>query len=122
VRRILVVDDEPLIREVLAEVFMDEGYAVDTAADSHEALAAIAAAPPDLLITDIMMPGLSGWDLLGRVRLQHPLLPILLISAGHRAVAGRSQYLADHTAFLAKPFAVDELLALVARLLGSPAS
>ena len=74
-RRILIVDDEPLIREVLAEVLADEGYAVHSAADGQEALEAIAADLPDLVITDVMMPRLSGWDLLDRVRQQHPLLP-----------------------------------------------
>ena len=114
-RRILIVDDEPLIREVLAEVLADEGYAVHSAADGQEALEAIAADLPDLVITDVMMPRLSGWDLLDRVRQQHPLLPMILISAvGQRAA--RPERLTDHTAFLAKPFALDELLALITRL------
>ena len=66
VRRILIVDDEPALREILAAVLADEGYAVQAAADGRSALDLIAAAPPDLVITDISMPRLDGWGLLRR--------------------------------------------------------
>jgi CheY-like chemotaxis protein len=120
-RRILIVDDEPLIREVLAEVLADEGYAVHSAADGQEAVEAVSVETPDLVITDVLMPRLSGWELLDRVRQHHPLLPVIVISAvGQRAA--RPERLSDHTVFLAKPFALDDLLALVSRLTGNVAS
>jgi CheY-like chemotaxis protein len=121
VRRILIVDDEPALREILAAVLADEGYAVQTAADGRSALDLITTAPPDLVITDISMPRLDGWGLLVQIRQDDPTLPVLLISAirptftgtGHPAPA------ADHTAFLAKPFDLAELLDLVTRLIAS---
>jgi CheY-like chemotaxis protein len=115
VRRILIVDDEVFIREVLAEVLADEGYVVQTATDGRQALEAIAASRPDLVITDVMMPHLSGWQLLQEVRAQHPALPVILISAAPESGAHR-EWLTDHTAFLAKPFALDDLFGLIMRL------
>ncbi len=58
-RRILIVD-EPSVRDVMAAVLIDAGYSVQTAADGHIALEIIDGAPPDLIITDVMMPHLDG--------------------------------------------------------------
>ncbi len=66
-RRILIVDDEPSVRDVMATVLSDAGYSVQTAADGHIALKLIDLAPPDLIITDVMMPHLDGWALLDRI-------------------------------------------------------
>jgi len=61
-KRILVVDDDPSVREMLARVLADEGYAVMSAADGQEALETAVAAPVDLVLLDLNMPGRSGWD------------------------------------------------------------
>ncbi len=79
-RRILIVDDEPTIREAIAMVLTDEGYTVLVAPDGRTALEMIVAAP-DLLITDLMMPGLDGWGLFDHVREEYPTLPVILMSA-----------------------------------------
>jgi CheY-like chemotaxis protein len=121
VRRILIVDDEPALREILAAVLADEGYAVQTAADGRSALDLITTAPPDLVITDISMPRLDGWGLLVQIRQDDPTLPVLLISAIRPTLTGTGHPAptADHTAFLAKPFDLEELLDLVTRLIAS---
>jgi CheY-like chemotaxis protein len=116
--RILIADDEPGIAAVLASALGDEGYDVTITADGAEALALCERDHPDLLITDHMMPGLTGAVLIARLRQQEqntrpspPPLPIILMSAA-LAVAT-----APPTVFLAKPFDLDHILALVARLL-----
>jgi CheY-like chemotaxis protein len=119
VRRILIVDDEPALREILAAVLADEGYAVQTAADGRSALDLITTAPPDLVITDISMPRLDGWGLLAQIRQDDPTLPVLLISAICPTLTGRPAPAYDHTVFLAKPFDLEALLDLVTRLIAS---
>ena len=121
-RRILIVDDEPSVRDVMATVLIDAGYSVQTAADGHIALQIIDLTPPDLIITDVMMPHLDGWSLLARARERNPTLPVILMSAGDWIRARRMMPMPDHAVFLAKPFAIEELLALVVRLTGSQSS
>ena len=119
-RRILIVDDEPSVRDVIATVLMDAGYSVQIAADGQIALEIIDAVPPDLIITDVVMPHLDGWALLDYARERNPTLPVILMSAGDWIRARRTMPFPDHADFLAKPFTIEELLALVARLTGYP--
>jgi two-component system OmpR family response regulator len=122
VRRILIVDDEPSVRDVVATVLIDAGYSVQTAADGHIALKIIDDAPPDLIITGVMMPNLDGWALLDHARERTPAPPVILMSAGDWVRGRRTMPDPDHAVFLAKPFAIEELLGLVARLTGSQSS
>jgi two-component system, OmpR family, response regulator len=122
VRRILIVDDEPSVRDVMATVLSDAGYSVQTAADGHIALQIIDLAPPDLIITDVMMPRLDGWALLDRVHERNPGLPVILMSAGDWNRKRRTTPNPDHTVFLGKPFAVEELLEIGGCLTGSRSS
>ena len=121
-RRILIVDDEPSVRDVMAAVLIDAGYSVQTAADGRIALKIIDDARPDLIISDVMMPHLDGWALLDHTRERDPALPVILMSAGDWIRARRMMPLPDHAVFLAKPFAIEELLALVVRLTDSQSS
>jgi len=115
--RVLVVDDEPFIRHLVTEVFEEEGYGIDTAANGAEALEQACRQPPDLIVLDLMMPVMDGWEFLEAWRRQ-PLsraVPIVVTSAAY-ARAGH-QHL-DVQAFLSKPFDIDQLLATVASLVG----
>ena len=79
-QRILIADDDPTIRTLLSRVLEEKGYAVETVTNGRAALETITASPPDLLITDLIMPGLTGWSVLARARRRAPVLPIIIIS------------------------------------------
>src|SRR5664280_618369 len=81
--RILVVDDEPLIRETMSFLLAAQGYEVATATDGFEALLQLLVKPSDLLISDLNMPHMSGFELLSIVRQQFPELPVIAISGAY---------------------------------------
>jgi two-component system, NtrC family, nitrogen regulation response regulator NtrX len=114
---ILVVDDELDIRELVAGVMEDEGFAARTAANSDEALAAITERRPSLVLLDVWLEGsrLDGLDLLDEIKRRDPTLPVLVIS-GHgnidTAVAAIRRGASD---FIEKPFEAERLLYLVGR-------
>ena len=114
---VIVEDNEPVAR-LLQEVLNDEpGYGAVTVRDAALALDVIGAVLPDLVIMDVDLPGITGFELLDRLR-RHPTprvaaVPVLLMSAGaHRAEAERRG-----VPFLAKPFDLDDALAAAERLL-----
>jgi DNA-binding response OmpR family regulator len=107
---VLVVDDEPLIANLVAHALRDEGYAVRVAADGVWALAAAADAPPDLLLSDVRMPRMNGVNLARELRERHPDLPVILFSAQYDGI----DYPELGVRFLPKPFDLSALLAAVA--------
>ena len=108
---VLIVDDEVVFREVLSTVLRDEGYAVRTAADGEAALRLIGEERPGLIISDVMMPQVSGVELLRRLRDAGEQIPVILMSAGYR------ERDLPEVHFVAKPFDFDELIPLVRQLL-----
>ena len=115
--RVLVVDDEPALRDALESSLAFEGYEVTTASDGLEALDAIAEKSPDLVLLDIMMPRMDGLTTVRRLRSRGDTVPVLMLTA-RDAVGDRVTGLdvgADD--YLAKPFELDELLARVRALL-----
>jgi CheY-like chemotaxis protein len=113
VHTILVVDDDSAIRDALALLLEDAGYVARTAPDGLAALDAIAEDAPDLVVTDLYMPGLGGTGLIERLRSERPDLPVVVLSAGIRASPPVG------VPFVAKPFDAEELLKTVSRLLVS---
>lgn len=114
--RILVVDDDPEIVSFLKRGLTFEGYTVDTAGDGAEALAKIREREPDLVILDVMMPGIDGIEVAKRLR-KASAIPILMLTAKGTVadrVAGLDSGADD---YLVKPFAFDELLARMRSLL-----
>ena len=114
---VLIVDDEPSIRAFLAFVLEDEGFHVVTAGDGHEALQLVEQHPPDVVVTDLMMPQMDGYDLIERLRQeQAPVKAIIAMSAINVAKERRL----DADLFLAKPFDVDQVVICVQSLLECP--
>ncbi len=114
--RILVVDDDPEITSFVKRGLAYEGYAVDTASDGNEALTKARDKEPDLVILDIMMPGIDGTEVSKRLR-RGSDVPILMLTAKGTVadkVAGLESGADD---YMVKPFAFDELLARVRALL-----
>jgi len=116
---ILVVDDVPRNVKLLADVLAAKGYRTSSAASGEEALAAIAAEPPDLVLLDVMMPGLSGYDVCRAIRADPALvmLPVVLVTALDPAKERITGLEAGADDFLGKPIQQAELMARVKSLL-----
>jgi CheY-like chemotaxis protein len=110
---ILVVDDDPGIRQTVREILDLEGYPVETAADGAEALRAVERYQPSLVLLDMRMPQLDGWGFARAVRERGLALPILVMTAAENARRWAEEIGAD--GYVAKPFELDELLQAVAR-------
>jgi len=118
--RILIVDDEPEIVRGLEDNLRFEGYQTSTAADGREALAVAAREAPDLILLDIMMPGLSGWDVCRELRGQGIDVPIIMLTArGEESDRVRGLELGADD-YITKPFSLRELLARVRAVLRRP--
>lgn len=116
--RILVVDDNPSILSVVSDALVLEGYGVETAANGAEALCAVERALPSLVVLDMRMPILNGWQFLAELRARHLDVPVLVMTAACDARCWAEEVEAD--GFLSKPFELDELLSAVGRLRGAP--
>jgi CheY-like chemotaxis protein len=116
--RVLVVEDDDGVRRLARRILEQYGYAVLTAADGAEALAVMAgeAAGVDVVVSDLVMPELTGRELIGRLRERWPGLPALLLS-GHSGEESGPLGLAPGQAFLQKPFSPDALVAAIEELL-----
>lgn len=115
--RILVVDDEASARNALTEILGDEGYEVFAAADGFKALALAGEHAPEVILTDVKMPGMDGLHLLQELRVRHPEAAVVLMTA-FGAVESAVQAMRHGAAdYLVKPLNSDELLVVIERCL-----
>lgn len=111
--RVLVIDDEPDIRATVSAMLEIEGYDVDEAANGADALHAIEARPPDLILLDMRMPVLDGWGFASELRRRGHRTPIVVMTAARDAAHWAAEVAA--AAFVAKPFGLDDLITAVER-------
>ena len=110
--RILVVDDDPTILDFVALALNDEGYEVETATDGRAALEAVRRQPPDLILLDMRMPIMDGWQFAeAYAAMPGPHAPIVVLTAAEDAAALAAEIHAQ--GYVAKPFALDDLLTMV---------
>jgi CheY-like chemotaxis protein len=123
-RRILVVEDDPALRNTLAEVLRENGYEVACAADGKDALAQLGARPrPSMILLDLAMPVMDGWAFRAEQRRdpRYAHIPTVVLSASLSSPDARLDVL-QPAAALAKPFDLDRLMETVQRLCAAPAS
>ena len=115
---ILVVDDEVAIVEVLQDILEDEGYHVLTASNGHEAIARVTTLRPDVVVSDVMMPHMDGWQLCQALQTHQSFrsIPIVLMSA---AAQPHRRDDCTYTAFVPKPFNLDTVLGTIAGVVGT---
>ena len=118
-KRLLVVDDEPKLLRAVAVDLKGEGYDVTTARSSSEALVCVAQKLPDLIISDIRMPGMDGYELARRLRQNQStaLIPIIFLTAKDTTADRIEGFRTGGDAYITKPFEPDELLAVIASIL-----
>jgi CheY-like chemotaxis protein len=114
---VLVVDDDPDIRDTVAEVLIDEGYPVEVASNGREALHVLSAAEakPGLILLDLMMPELDGWGFMAEVEKLPGLAAIPVIVFSAHSVNAEAVGALKICGFLRKPLQLHELLELVGR-------
>jgi excisionase family DNA binding protein len=119
--RVLVVDDEASIRDLLSKTLGLAEYEVDTAADASTALGRVRSAAYDLLITDLKMPGMDGVTLIRQVKRIRAELPVIIITGFSTESSAIEAVNLGVAGYLRKPFRVPEVLAAAAKALGPPA-
>lgn len=115
--KIMIVDDDPHIRELICTLLKNGGYEACEANDGRDALQNITVLNPDLAIIDLMMPGMDGYELCRRLRQYYENLPVLMLTARAELPAKVKGFEAGTDDYLTKPFEGDELLLRVRALL-----
>jgi two-component system response regulator HydG len=115
--RVLVVDDEPSARTGLERLLKDEGFEITTAADGQQALERIGDVAPEVIVTDLKMPGMDGLALLAKVRELDPTLPVIVMTAFGEVQTAVAAMRAGAEDYLTKPIDVDALLVSIERAL-----
>lgn len=112
--QVLVVDDDPDIRRFLRLLLEEEGHAVTAAPDGQQALEQITDRCPDLVLLDLQMPRMSGWELRDELVRRNVDVPVVFMTAGDRARAEAERHRV--AGYLTKPFNLDDLLTTIERI------
>ncbi|MCZ7355618.1 MAG: response regulator [Candidatus Methanoperedens sp.] len=118
-KKVLIVDDEPDTLELVKLVLESGGFKTDIATNGKDALTMIAASKPDLVLLDIMMPDMDGWDVFRKIKEQVPGIPVAILTAKAQNIdklLGLHVLKADD--YITKPFGKNELIGKVKKLTG----
>ncbi len=114
---ILIVDDEDLMREDLADLLRQRGHSCHTAATAEDALDRIARLQPDVVLTDIVMPGMNGIELTGHIKAVCPHATVLVMTAYGTMETAMEAFRSGATDYILKPIVVDDLVGKISRIL-----
>jgi DNA-binding NtrC family response regulator len=112
-RTVLVVDDEAEVRNLLSELLTRCDYEVVTAANGVEAVAALSETPPDLVLLDLTLPGVSGLEVMKRIQSTMPSTPVIILSGTPDSAAALTAVRMGAYAYLPKPFEFEHLQRLL---------
>ena len=115
--RALVVDDEPALGELLTTVLRYEGWQVESALTGHAAIRAARTLEPDVIVLDVMLPDLGGIEVLRRIRVTHPQVPVLFLTAKDAVEDRIAGLTAGGDDYVTKPFSLEEVVARLRALL-----
>ncbi len=115
--RILVIDDEYVIRTFLSEIFGFSGYETDTAASAQEGLSLFDKNSYDLVISDLSLPESSGWEVAKRIKSRNPRIPFILLSGWGIEVEDTRLRECGIDRLISKPFQMDEIIEVVNKFL-----
>ncbi|OBG34494.1 DNA-binding response regulator [Mycobacterium alsense] len=107
---VLVVDDEPVLAEMVSMALRYEGWNISTAGDGSAAIAAARARRPDVVVLDVMLPDMSGLDVLHKLREENPQLPVLLLTAKDAVEDRIAGLTAGGDDYVTKPFSIEEVV------------
>jgi DNA-binding response OmpR family regulator len=121
-KKILIVDDEESIRVALHRYVTNAGYDYVTASDGQEALAIISKDVPDLVLLDLMLPGLNGFEICRRIRADKETakLPVIIVTGLHSEADSADARASGANAFLTKPVKAEDLMRVIHQYAGSP--
>jgi CheY-like chemotaxis protein len=114
---VLVIEDEAMVRQLLCELVAMLGHEVEAAADTQRGLARAAAFHYDVVVTDLVMPGASGWDVVRELRARRAPIPVIMLS-GHATEQDILRARLEKVPLLRKPFRIEVLRGLIRQTLG----
>ncbi len=122
-QKVLVVDDEPHILKSLAQYLEMEDFDVETASSGPEALEKVESVSPDLMVLDVMMPGMDGFEVLEKIRANEETasIPVIMLTAKDRSSDVMRGYELGASSYLVKPFNLDELVETIQQVFSSGA-
>jgi DNA-binding response OmpR family regulator len=118
--RVLVVDDEPRVGQMLRDVLIELGYVVKVAVRGAEALRLIPVFQPDLVLLDLLMPEMSGVEVLDHLRRDHPGVRVVILTANEDVEVAQSTLRRGAFDYVRKPFSIDVLERVVAAVIAQP--
>jgi DNA-binding response OmpR family regulator len=117
--RVLIVDDEPQVGAMLRDALVGFGYIVKTAVSGREALGLMPVFQPDVVLLDVMMPGMSGVEVLEQLHREHPRVPVVMVTANRDERAARRMLIRGAFDYLPKPFELGVLERIVGAAVAS---